>query len=82
MFKSRNLVSVLLLIIALVFLLQGFECRPQHGGNKAGDRFEYTRFRAAPPVDLNKPPIFLPEFTPIHEDNGEAPPPNSLYRSG
>ncbi|KAH8280422.1 hypothetical protein KR018_006990 [Drosophila ironensis] len=39
-----------------------------HGSvNGPSGRFPMTRNWAAPPVDLRKPIIFLPEATPIHE---------------
>ncbi|XP_017019685.1 uncharacterized protein [Drosophila kikkawai] len=39
-----------------------------HGSiNGPSGRFPMTRNWAAPPVDLSKPIIFLPEATPIHE---------------
>uniref|UniRef100_A0A1I8MA34 Secreted protein n=1 Tax=Musca domestica TaxID=7370 RepID=A0A1I8MA34_MUSDO len=84
MFKQCSLVSIFFAIISVVLLLQGFECSPQHAPrrNTPSAGFEFTRFRASPPVDLNKPPVFLPEFIPVHEDNGEGPATSSVYRSG
>ncbi|KAH8372571.1 hypothetical protein KR009_000112 [Drosophila setifemur] len=44
-----------------------------HGSvNGPSGRFPMTRNWAAPPVDLRKPIIFLPEATPIHEEPQES----------
>ncbi|KAH8290197.1 hypothetical protein KR054_001010 [Drosophila jambulina] len=59
-------------ILVLTFLacLALTLARPQvgHGSpNGPSGRFPMTKNWAAPPIDLSKPIIFLPEATPIHE---------------
>ncbi|BFG03755.1 uncharacterized protein DMAD_02932 [Drosophila madeirensis] len=40
--------------------------------NGPSGRFAMTRGWAQPPVDLQKPVIFLPEATPVHEEPQES----------
>ncbi|KAH8254833.1 hypothetical protein KR032_012431 [Drosophila birchii] len=61
--------KVILVLTFLAFFALSL-ARPQvgHGSiNGPSGRFPMTRNWAAPPIDLSKPIIFLPEATPIHE---------------
>uniref|UniRef100_A0A1I8PFW6 Secreted protein n=1 Tax=Stomoxys calcitrans TaxID=35570 RepID=A0A1I8PFW6_STOCA len=69
----KSFFALLIAVLAITLFVRQADCKPQieHGSvNGPSGRFQRTVDMAVPPTTH---PVVVPEFTPVHEDNGEPP---------